>query len=207
MDFLFGEKSKTKTKPIYNPQQEDLLNQIMAAMQPGLGSGFQNLQNILGGDQESMDAFQAPARRAFEQQTLPTIAERFTGTFGTGSQRSSAFGQSLGQAGRELEENLAAQRANLQSGALSQLMGFMPQALAPRQYQYNTPGSSGIIQELLSALAQGAGGAIGGGIPGAIAGAGKGIMNMFQKNQGSPPAEVAQQFAPQGNPNSGFRWY
>ena len=76
MDFLFGEKSKTKTKPIYNPQQEQLLNQILGGIQPGIGSGIQNLQNILGGDQASMDAFQAPSRRAFEQETLPTSRTR-----------------------------------------------------------------------------------------------------------------------------------
>lgn len=160
MDFLFGEKSKTKTKPIYNPEQEQLLNQILGGIQPGLQSGIQNLQNILGGDQSSMDAFQAPARRSFEQQTLPTIAERFTGTFGTGSQRSSAFGQSLGQAGRELEENLAAQRGGLQSGALQQLLSLLGPALSQRQYQYTSGRKPGFLESLGVPLAQGAASAL-----------------------------------------------
>lgn len=181
MDFFLGEGQKTQTKPIYNPQQESLLNQILGSLLSPLGSGVQNLQNILGGDQASLDAFQRPARRDFEQQTLPTIAERFTGQFGEGSQRSSAFGQSLGTAGRELEENLSSQRIGMQGNALSQLMQLLGPATSPRQYEYTTPGSPGALQELLSSIAGGAGGAIGAGIPGAAIGLGKGIMNMFSK--------------------------
>lgn len=156
MDFLFGKRSKKKNKPIYNPQQEDLLNQILGSLQGPLGSGLQNLQNILGGDEESFQAFERPARRAFEQQTLPTIAERFTGEFGEGSQRSSAFGQALGTAGRELEENLMSQRMGLQSGALGQLLSLLGPALSPRQHQYKRPRKPGFLENVGAPLAQGA---------------------------------------------------
>lgn len=191
MDYLFGKSAKTKTKPIFDPEQENLLNQILGGIQPGIGSGIQNLQNILGGEQEQFEAFQRPARRYFEQQTLPTIAERFTGTFGEGSQRSSAFGQALGTAGRELEENLASQRIGMQGDALSQLMKLLGPALQPRRYQYTVPGSTGALQQLLNAIAEGAGGAIGGGIPGAAIGVGKGIMKMFKgKELPAQPSEL-----------------
>lgn len=155
MDFLFGKSAKTKSKPIYNPQQENLLNQILGGIQPGLGSGVQNLQNILGGGPEAFQAFETPARRAFEQQTLPTIAERFTGMFGEGSQRSSAFGQALGTAGRELEENLAAQRAGLQTGALNQLLQLLGPALTPRKYEYTRPREAGFLENVGVGAAQG----------------------------------------------------
>lgn len=160
MNFLFGEKAKTKTKPIYNPEQENLLNQILGGIQPGIGSGIKNLQNILGGGPEAFEAFFAPTRRSFEQQTLPTIAERFTGTFGTGSNRSSGFNQALGQAGRELEENMAAQRAGLQSGALQQLLQLLGPALSPRQYQYTKPRQPGFLENLGSGVAEGVGQAL-----------------------------------------------
>lgn len=156
MDFIFGQGAKTKTQPIYNPEQEDLLNQLLGSLQQQIPAGLQNLQNILGGEEGAFDAFQAPARRDFEQKTLPTIAERFTGTFGAGSQRSSAFGQALGTAGRELEENLASQRAGLQSDAFSQLMQLLGPALAPRQYQYQQPRQPGFLENLGVPLAQGA---------------------------------------------------
>lgn len=46
------------------------------------------------------------ARQNFYQNTIPSLAERFSG-LGAGSQRSSAFSQSLGQAGAGLESALA----------------------------------------------------------------------------------------------------
>lgn len=155
MDFLFGKGSKTKNKPIYNPQQENLLNQILGSIQSPLGSGVQNLQNILGGDATTFEAFQRPSRRDFEQKTLPTIAERFTGEFGEGSQRSSAFGQALGTAGRELEENLFSQRIGMQGDALSQLLQLLGPALAPRRYQYTRPREPGFIENVGVGAAQG----------------------------------------------------
>lgn len=155
MDFLFGKGSKTKNKPIYNPTQENLLNQILGSLSTPMSSGVQNLQNILGGDSATFEAFQRPARRDFEQKTLPTIAERFTGTFGEGSQRSSAFGQSLGAAGRELEENLFSQRLGMQGDALSQILQLLGPALAPRKYQYQTSRQPGLIENVLVGGAQG----------------------------------------------------
>jgi hypothetical protein len=155
MDFLFGKTSQEKTKPIYNPQQEDLLNQIMNALSGPLASGTQNLQNILGGDQETFDAFERPARRAFEQQTLPTIAERFTGSLGEGSQRSSAFGQAIGSAGRELEEDLFSKRIGMQGDALSQLIGLLGPATTPRQHEYTTDRKPGFLENAILSLLSG----------------------------------------------------
>lgn len=164
MDFLFGKAAKTKTKPIYDPQQEAVLNQLLGGIQQQLPMGLQNLQDILGGGEERFAAFERPARRAFEQQTLPTIAERFTGTFGPGSQRSSAFGQALGTAGRELEENLMAQRLGLQSGAFSQLMGLLGPAISPRRYEYQRPRQAGFLENLLSSATEGFGSGVTGGL-------------------------------------------
>jgi len=164
MDFLFGKGAKTKTKPIFNPQQEAILNQLLGGLQQQLPQGLQNLQNILGGGEEDFAAFERPARRGFEQETLPTIAERFTGAFGPGSQRSSAFGQALGTAGRELEENLLAKRMGLQTDALSQLMSMLGPATSPRQYQYQQPRRTGFLESLLTSTAQGLGAGFTGGL-------------------------------------------
>ncbi len=155
-EFLLGKPSEAKTQSLFSPEQENILNQILGALSGPLGGGLQNLQNILGGEERDFQAFERPARRAFEQQTLPTIAERFTGTFGEGSQRSSAFGQALGTAGRELEENLMAQRGGLQSGALQQLLSLLGPALAARQHKYQQPREPGFIESLAVPFAQGA---------------------------------------------------
>jgi len=183
MDFLFGKKAKTKTKPIYEPEQENLLNQILGSLTGQLPMGLQNLQNILGGGEEHFAAFERPARRAFEQQTLPTIAERFTGTFGEGSQRSSAFGQALGTAGRELEENLMASRLGMQGDALSQLLGLIGPSISPRKYQYTLPRQPGFLENAGLALAEGLGTSLGGNIPGGIAKGASSIMKLLSNKQ------------------------
>lgn len=155
MDFLFGKKAEEKTKPIFNPEQMGYLSQLAGGVQPGIGAGLQNLQNILGGSKETFDTFAAPARRAFEQQTLPTIAERFTGQFGPGSERSSAFGQALGQAGKELEEDIFSQRIGMQSQAFQQLIPLLQMLMAPREYQYMQPRQPGFLENIGTAAAEG----------------------------------------------------
>ncbi len=175
MDFLFGKGAEEKTQPIYNPQQEALLNQILGGVQQQIPQGLSNLQKILGGDPQTFAAFERPARRAFEQETLPTIAERFTTQFGEGAQRSSAFGQALGTAGRELEENLMAKRLGLQSGALEQLMNLLGPALSSQQYQYQRPRQPGFLENVAVGAAPG----IGAALPGAIGGGIRALMKLL----------------------------
>lgn len=157
MDSLFGTSAKPTTKPLYLPGQENVLEQLLQGAQQQIPSGLRNLQNILGGDEETFKAFQRPARRAFEQETLPSIAERFTGMFGPGSQQSSAFGQALGTAGRELEENLLSSRIGMQQNALSQLLSLLSAGLSPRQYEYTQPREPGLLENVGTEVAQVAG--------------------------------------------------
>ncbi len=153
MDFLRGEGEKTKSRPLYNPQQEQILGTARGGLQQQLPTGLENLRKILGGDEETFESFFAPARRGFEQKTLPSIAERFTGSLGEGSQRSSAFGQQLGQAGKEFEEDIFSQRLGMQQGALQQLMQLLDPALSPTQEVTTTPRQSGFLEKLVMALA------------------------------------------------------
>lgn len=162
MDFLFGKGEKTKTRPIYNaPGQQDILGQLTGALGQQLPMGLGNLQNILGGSPEAFESFFAPARRGFEQQTLPSIAERFTGLFGEGAYKSSAFGQQLGQAGKELEEDIFSQRQGMQGNALSQLLQLLAPALAPRQQQITSPRQPGFLESGALGLLPGLGGGLG----------------------------------------------
>src|SRR3990167_60187 len=99
MDFLSGlgpTPARTEQLSRFTGPQQGAINQI-------LGSGLQGLQ------QNKMDfaPIAAQAREQFQQQTIPSIAERFTSMGGCGG-RSSAFGQQLGAAGAGLESSLAA---------------------------------------------------------------------------------------------------
>jgi len=182
-DFFLGRGGRTEQVPTVTPQQKGVLDQILGGLGGqgfgggALGSGLQNIFNLLSGDQGALDAFQAPAIRQFEEQTVPGIAERFSG-LGAGAQRSSAFGQQLGAAGAGLAENLSAQRAGLQSDALSQLRGLLGMGLGPQFQNQQIPGSEGAIHGILQGLGSvfgGVGGqALGGGLAGALSGKGFG---------------------------------
>jgi len=128
---LGGLSSASQKKPkldkidTLNPEQQQLQSGILQMLQKQLGGGgiYQQgqdyLQNLLSGSPEAFKNFEAPFTRQFQEQTVPGLAERFSG-LGAGAQGSSAFGQALGQAGAGLSENLAALRSGLQMQAAPQ---------------------------------------------------------------------------------------
>lgn len=168
LDFLFGEGSKTgsflggepeRLEQIerFTPQQQNLLNQLLGGAQAALPSGLDFLQQILSGDPQMAERFEAPTRRAFEERTIPSIAERFTGM---NAQKSSAFGQQLGKAAESLEEMLASQRAGRGFQALGGLQGLAGMGLTPQfetLFRPRTPGfletaGGGVLQALPALL-------------------------------------------------------
>lgn len=172
-DFFLGTPGRFEQLPTVTPEQKGLLDQLLGGLggQGGpLGAGLQNLQQILSGAPGAFEAFEAPARTAFQQRTVPGIAERFSGL---GAQRSSAFGQQLGAAGAGLEEQLSAQRAGLQSQALQQLMGLLGQAQQPQFQTIQLPETQGALPGILSGLGS-LGGFFLGGPAGAALGGGLG---------------------------------
>lgn len=162
LDFLFGNNTKTggflggepeRIQQIqrFNPQQQDVLRQLLGGAQTTLPSGFDFLQQILSSDPDLTEKFEAPTRRAFEERTIPSIAERFTGM---NAQKSSAFGQQLGKAGESLEEILASQRAGRGFQALSQLQGLSGMGLTSQFENLLRPRAPGFIETTTSSLAQ-----------------------------------------------------
>lgn len=105
----------------YNPAQQQALDMILAQSSQGLQNpraGFDPIANL--------------ARKQFQTQTVPGIAERFSAIGSGGAQKSSAFQSLLGSAGSDLEAQLAALGANYglqnRAGLLGQLqLGLNPQ--------------------------------------------------------------------------------
>ncbi len=153
-NFLFGKKGRFEEIERFTPEQKSIFSQILENIKTPLGMGFQNLMQLLSGSQEGLETYQRPAMRQFEQEIMPSIAERFSGL---GAQRSSAFGQQLGQAGASLAENLASQRANLQSQALGQLQQLLGLGMTPQFETLYRPATSGFLGSLAPALGQGMG--------------------------------------------------
>jgi hypothetical protein len=163
-------------------QQSSFLQQLLGSLQgqssnigqnPLFQQGSNYLQQLLSGSPESTAAFEAPAMRQFNEQTIPGLAERFSG-LGAGAQSSSAFQQALGQAGAGLSENLQALRSGLQFGGLGQALNYSQQPISNlqgfgqlglgTQMRGFMPKQQGFLRQLLTALAGGvgqAGGALG----------------------------------------------
>lgn len=184
LDFLFGKKAKDEKRELFSPEQTQLLDQLRGGAGAQVPQMFQFLQQLLSQDPEQMKAFEAPARRQFEEQTLPTIAERFTGM---DAQKSSAFGQQLGQAGAGLEEQLSAQRSGLGMTALQQLMSMLGTGLTQQTENIHRPQTFGLLGELLK-------GAVGGGSALLGAGAANKLLPMLGLGLGggkqAAPAEA-----------------
>ncbi len=168
LDFLFGTKEKTSQVPRFTEQQQQALESILGQVQPAIQPAVQQLMSILGQDEQSLQSFQQPAMRQFEEDIIPSIAERFTGALGTGAQRSSAFGQQLGKAGESLAEKLAAQRAGLSQQAIGQLQSLLGMGMTPQFENIFQPKQSGFLQSLLTGVAPAAGRALTGGLAGGL---------------------------------------
>lgn len=153
---------KMEKLDVLNPGQQNFQNMILSLFggQGGqMGGPLGSLQKMLSDDPEAFKEFEAPFKRQFEEQTVPGLAERFSGA-GAGAQRSSAFGQALSSAGAGLSENLAQLRGGLKMNALSQLMNLLPAAMQPsfayQEKQQRSPWSD-IFGGFGSGVAGGAG--------------------------------------------------
>lgn len=130
---MFGTPSSTEKLDSMDPQQLELLKQMLGGLGGPLSQGLGNMSNILSGSQDSLQAFQAPMMRQFNEQIMPGIANRFSGMDAQGS---SAFTNALGSAGAGLQENLSAQKSGLMQNSMQQLMGMMGQGLGAQPFAY-----------------------------------------------------------------------
>lgn len=110
-------------------------------IQSALGMALQGLQN------NSLDfgPIEAQARKGFQEQTLPSILERFNAL---GGERSSAFPQILGSAAQGLESDIAAQKSQYglaQNELLQRLLGI---GLAPQIESVYSQGKPGLAASI-----------------------------------------------------------
>lgn len=173
MRFLFGDRDRTKQQSVLSPEQQNLAKSLFGGLggggiygqgQQGYESGMNYLQNLYSDSPDAYNKLAAPYLRQFNEQIVPGLAERFTGA-GYGGRQSSAFQQSLGQAGQRLQEGLGSMFEGLKSQNLGNLLGFsnLPfqqaqGALGQRTFEnIYQPGSTGIVGGGLEGLAGGAG--------------------------------------------------
>lgn len=200
-DFFFGKPEQVQQLQNFSPEQQQILNQLLGGAGGQLPQMFEYLQKILSQDPELMAQFETPTLRAFNEQTIPSIAERFSGM---GAQRSSAFGQQLGQAGERLQEGLAANRANLGGQAINQLQSLLNGGLTQQFTNVLRPQTQGALGGILGGLGQGLGMGLGYGGAGGIASGAQGLWNLIKSMGGGngSPATTGN-----SSPVSGsFKW-
>jgi len=161
MDWLVGHSPKMKQTSKFTEPQQQFQEMLLSMLGGPTGQGMDWISQLLSGDEEAMKAFEAPAMRQFEQEVVPGIAERFAGMGTMGAGDSSAFQQTMGQAGKELSENLQQMRSGLKFNALQALQNFMNPAMAQGRENMYDPGSYGIAGGALQGIGQGAGQAAG----------------------------------------------
>jgi len=153
-EMLFGKPGEYKALPTMAPEQQQLLTQLLGGLRGPTQAGLGNLLNLLGGGTE---AFEKPLMRQFYEQTIPGIAERFTG-MGAGAQQSSAFKQALGEAGAGLSEQLGALRGGLQMQGLGQLSNLLGMGLGAKPFEWaQLPGTEGFLSPLIGGIGSGLG--------------------------------------------------
>lgn len=136
----------TTNVPTMTPEQSGL---ISALSKLGLQGANDLYPRIMGDPMAGFAPIQEQAQQSFEQETVPTIAERFTSM---SNPRSSGFAQQLGAAGRNLNVDLAAlgsqygmQQRDSQLNYLNMLLG---QGLRPQfepVYHQRPPSAWGSI--------------------------------------------------------------
>lgn len=150
LDSLFGKKPKIHQAPRFTGEQQSVLDQLLGQTSQAMPQGIDFLQQLFTPGSESLEAFQAPAMRQFQEEILPEISQRFANT---GSLSSSAFRNQATQAGASLAERLAAQRTEAGLQGFQQLLPLLQAGLEPRFQNVQTPGTRGILGGLLGGLA------------------------------------------------------
>lgn len=130
--FLKGDPEKERQFQRFTPEQQDVLSNLLRQ----------------GAEETNISGLENLARKRFQEETIPSIAERFT-AMGAGSQGSSAFQSSLGRAGSDLEAQLGALRS--QQGMQKLGLGLQPSfetAFSPATPGFLQGGSQALLQSL-----------------------------------------------------------
>lgn len=139
-NFLFGQPGGIEQFSTMTPDQQSIIQYLMQLSHQGLEN-----------PQAGFEPVEQQARNQFSQQTIPSLAERFT-SMGAGSLSSPAFASQLGQAGAGLESDLSAQRAQYGQQNQQQMMQVLLSLLNPRSENVYRPAQGGLAQNSILSL-------------------------------------------------------
>lgn len=142
---LFGKKKK-KGKPkkvsTLDPQQEKLYGDYQKSLYGEGPFGDLYNYNAEAANQNFDQNVAKPAQRQFQESTIPGITGQFRGN---NLMNSTYAGESLSRAGRDVQENLDAQRSNMhyqgQQDVLNRKQGSIDKILNMQTFAYQKPGA------------------------------------------------------------------
>lgn len=115
-DFLSGSPTRITPTTLLNPMQQSAQKFALGAAQKGINQAF------------DFAPIATAAQNRFQQQTMPSIAERFAGL---GAQRGSAFNQATANAQRDLQLDLAGQNQQFNLASQRNWADILGQGLKP----------------------------------------------------------------------------
>lgn len=178
-EFFSGRGPQTHQLSTVTPQQENVLNQLLGSVPSQL------LQSL------SFEPIAQAAQQRFQQQTLPTIAERFGSM---NAKRSSGYNQAIANAMENLQTNLAGQQAQFQQQGQSVLANLLGLGLRPQFENVFEPGQESGLTSLLREILPMAARA---GIGYATGGASE-IGNLASQAGGALQGQIPQSFLMRG---------
>jgi hypothetical protein len=134
----FGTPEEVQQHSNITPEQQNILQYLQQM-------GIQGLQNPYGG----FAPIAQQAQNDFYQNTVPSLAERFT-SMGNGSLSSPAFASQLGQAGANLQTDLAAQQSQYGQQNIGQILQMLQMALNPQFENIMRPAQSGFVPNFIN---------------------------------------------------------
>jgi len=152
-EFLFGKPEQMQQFQNYTPQQQQFMDMMLQQGGQGMQDSWKYLMQIMSGDPQATQAFEAPYMREFQESTIPNIAEQFASLDAQGS---SAFGQSLSSAGAGLQENLAALREGLKMQAIQQMQGMVGMGTGQQFENVMRPETSGFLETFIQGMSDSA---------------------------------------------------
>lgn len=130
------------------PERTMLFNRFSPDQQQALSSALQQALGGLGQNNFDFAPIEQQARENFSQQTIPSIAERFTSM---GAQKSNAFNQALSGAGAGLETNLAALKSAHGMNQQQLLQNLLGLGLTSQNESIYRPSQPGFLQNTAQA--------------------------------------------------------
>jgi hypothetical protein len=141
-NFMVGQPARIEQIPRYLPQQQDILKMLM-------NQGASGIKNQYAG----FEPIEQLARSNFQNQTVPSLAERFT-SMGQNKISSPAFASQIGGASANLEEALAALKSQYGMQQRSQFMDMLQMGLSPFHENVQLNSEPGMMQKILPMLAE-----------------------------------------------------